>query len=147
MNYCRNLDFEENPNYSYLRKIFRQLYRRHFNYYDYEFDWKNPTLLKERELAKAETAYEVVERERERDADKDKGRLDYKQKSRDRDRDKSTHKGTDDLRNREKSFVTTRGVDLKSDRSPLERKREKVEMKAGVLDKPTKHARRTARRK
>jgi hypothetical protein len=111
LNYCRNLEFEETPNYAYLRKLFRQLYRRHFDKYDFEYDWKNPQLLKEREISKAD----AEEEEREKHL-AEKVRI------------SSTKKGTDDLHHtfgREKSFATTRGGDIKSDRSPLEKKREK----------------------
>ncbi|OXA55493.1 casein kinase I [Folsomia candida] len=132
--YCRNLEFEETPNYSYLRKLFRQLYRRNFNYYDYEFDWKNVQLLKERELANAESAYENGEREM--------------QKRRETNTTKERPRANDELQayGREKSFATTRGADFKSDRSPLERKREKLEARAAPVEKTTANVRRSRRR-
>ena len=39
LNYVRDLKFEEEPDYSYLRQLFRNLFRE-FNYsYDHAFDW------------------------------------------------------------------------------------------------------------
>ena len=39
INYCRGLRFEEMPNYSYIRHLFRTLFRRHGFSYDYVYDW------------------------------------------------------------------------------------------------------------
>lgn len=39
LNFCRSLRFEEKPDYSYLRQIFRQLFHRQGFNYDYVFDW------------------------------------------------------------------------------------------------------------
>ncbi|ESO06528.1 hypothetical protein HELRODRAFT_63866 [Helobdella robusta] len=45
LNYCRNLRFDEAPDYMYLRQLFRILFRT-LNYtYDYIFDW---TMLKQK---------------------------------------------------------------------------------------------------
>jgi len=39
LNYCRNLKFEEKPDYSYLRKLFKDvMYRNNFEN-DYMYDW------------------------------------------------------------------------------------------------------------
>jgi hypothetical protein len=39
LTYCRNLKFEEKPDYSYLRKLFKDLmYRSNFEN-DYNYDW------------------------------------------------------------------------------------------------------------
>ena len=37
--YIRSLDFDEKPDYSYLRRIFRDLFVREGFDYDYVFDW------------------------------------------------------------------------------------------------------------
>jgi hypothetical protein len=37
--YCRSLSFEETPDYSHLRQIFRTLFHRQGFTYDYIFDW------------------------------------------------------------------------------------------------------------
>jgi serine/threonine protein kinase len=39
MNHVRALTFEEKPNYSYLRRIFWNLFRWHGFHYDNAFDW------------------------------------------------------------------------------------------------------------
>lgn len=39
LNYCRLLRFEERPDYSYLRQLFRTLFHRQGFTYDYVFDW------------------------------------------------------------------------------------------------------------
>ncbi|KAG5883274.1 hypothetical protein JTB14_018120 [Gonioctena quinquepunctata] len=39
LNYCRQLRFEERPDYSYLRQLFRTLFHRQGFTYDYVFDW------------------------------------------------------------------------------------------------------------
>lgn len=39
LNYCRQLRFEERPDYSYLRQLFRSLFHRQGFTYDYVFDW------------------------------------------------------------------------------------------------------------
>ncbi|XP_061352922.1 casein kinase 1-like protein 11 isoform X6 [Gastrolobium bilobum] len=41
--YCRSLQFEDKPNYSYLKKLFRDLFIREGCQFDYVFDW---TILK-----------------------------------------------------------------------------------------------------
>ena len=45
LNYCRSLEFEESPDYNYLRQLFRELFKRHNVEYDYMFDWR---ILKQR---------------------------------------------------------------------------------------------------
>lgn len=137
LKYCRKLEFEETPNYQHLRKIFRTLYRRHYTYYDYEYDWKNQTVLNERALAKAHTVYDEDEKEHE--------------KIKERERHNHAHAAAkihhaEELRayGRDKSFATGRGEDVKSDKSPYERKQhEKTEN--AVSSKP-KHLRRSSRR-
>ncbi|CAI5454695.1 unnamed protein product [Caenorhabditis angaria] len=39
LNYCRGLGFEESPDYSHLRQLFRNLFHRQGFCYDYVFDW------------------------------------------------------------------------------------------------------------
>ncbi len=39
MTYCRNLGFEETPNYAYLRRLFDDLYHKCQFEFDYLFDW------------------------------------------------------------------------------------------------------------
>lgn len=39
MNYCRNLRFEERPDYAYLKRMFKDLFFRENYQYDYIFDW------------------------------------------------------------------------------------------------------------
>lgn len=65
LKHCRNLRFEETPDYTFLRQLFRKLYRKNFEHYDFQFDWKDPILLKQREAEKLETK---IREEREREA-------------------------------------------------------------------------------
>jgi hypothetical protein len=39
MNYCRNLKFEETPNYQFLRRLFKELYHKCCFEHDFIFDW------------------------------------------------------------------------------------------------------------
>ena len=39
LNYCRSLNFDDKPDYPYLRRLFRDLFVRKGYQYDYEFDW------------------------------------------------------------------------------------------------------------
>jgi hypothetical protein len=39
LNYCRNLKFEEKPDYGYLRKLFKDLFNRSGFENDYNYDW------------------------------------------------------------------------------------------------------------
>ena len=39
MSYCRNLKFEETPNYGYLRRLFKELYNKCCFEHDFIFDW------------------------------------------------------------------------------------------------------------
>lgn len=41
LNYCRELRFDEAPDYMYLRQLFRNLMRSLGYSYDYIFDWTN----------------------------------------------------------------------------------------------------------
>lgn len=49
LNYCRSLHFEDKPDYTYLRKIFRDLLTREGQKYDSFFDW---TMLKSKDNEK-----------------------------------------------------------------------------------------------
>ena len=50
LNYCRSLRFEDKPDYAYLRRLFRDLYRRKGYADDNVFDW---TMMKQNALAEA----------------------------------------------------------------------------------------------
>ena len=39
MEYCRNLQFEEKPDYNYLRKLFKNLLKIKKQKLDNKFDW------------------------------------------------------------------------------------------------------------
>jgi len=48
LNYCRGLQFDEEPDYIFLRQLFRILFKALNFQYDYVYDW---TLLRQRESA------------------------------------------------------------------------------------------------
>ena len=39
MDYCRDLKFEEKPDYTYLRRIFKDLFNKMGYEYDFVYDW------------------------------------------------------------------------------------------------------------
>lgn len=39
MDYCREIKFEEKPDYNYLRRILKDLFNRNGFEYDYVYDW------------------------------------------------------------------------------------------------------------
>lgn len=39
MNYCRGLRFEEKPDYNYIKKLFRDLFFKHYDQWDFIYDW------------------------------------------------------------------------------------------------------------
>ncbi|CAD8181451.1 unnamed protein product [Paramecium octaurelia] len=39
LNYCRSLRFEDKPDYSFLRKMFKELFQKHGYDWDYQYDW------------------------------------------------------------------------------------------------------------
>ena len=39
LNYCRNLRFEEKPDYLWIKNLFRNLYEKKFGEWDNVFDW------------------------------------------------------------------------------------------------------------
>jgi len=42
LNYCRALRFDDKPDYSHLRRLFRKLFKNRNFKYDYIYDWCNP---------------------------------------------------------------------------------------------------------
>ena len=39
MNYCKTLKFDEEPNYAFLRRLFKELYNKCCFEHEYIFDW------------------------------------------------------------------------------------------------------------
>ncbi|CAD6564594.1 MAG: serine/threonine protein kinase [Cyphobasidiales sp. Tagirdzhanova-0007] len=52
LNYCRSLRFDDKPDYSYLRKLFRDLFVRESFQYDYVFDWSVQQKTQDEQAAK-----------------------------------------------------------------------------------------------
>ncbi|EDQ88421.1 uncharacterized protein MONBRDRAFT_32735 [Monosiga brevicollis MX1] len=52
LNFCRSLRFDDKPNYSYLRQLFRNLFHREGFVYDYVFDWT--VMIKEQQVQSKE---------------------------------------------------------------------------------------------
>lgn len=72
LNYCRSLRFEEQPDYMYLRQLFRILFRTLNHQYDYIYDW---TMLKQKTHqgpANAAIPQGTAEPRNERDKEKEK---------------------------------------------------------------------------
>ena len=63
LNYTRSLRFDDKPDYSYLRKIFRDLFVREGFQYDYVFDWTVYKYQKNAQAVAATTQQAVVEEE------------------------------------------------------------------------------------
>lgn len=64
LNYCRSLRFDDKPDYSYLRKLFRDLFVREGFQYDYIFDWSVQNKQDSRKL-EAEMAAQANENQRQ----------------------------------------------------------------------------------
>lgn len=56
LNYCRSLRFDDKPDYSYLRKLFRDLFVREGFQYDYVFDWSVQQKVQDEQAAAAQAA-------------------------------------------------------------------------------------------
>jgi hypothetical protein len=39
LSYCRNLKFDEKPDYNYLKRLFKDLMHKSGYDYDYQYDW------------------------------------------------------------------------------------------------------------
>ena len=39
LTYCRNLQFQDKPDYSYLKRLFKDLFLKMGYNYDYVYDW------------------------------------------------------------------------------------------------------------
>ncbi|POS85014.1 casein kinase I like hhp1, partial [Erysiphe pulchra] len=62
LNYARSLRFDDKPDYSYLRKIFRDLFVREGFQYDYVFDWTVYKYQKNQQAASNQQAHEEEEK-------------------------------------------------------------------------------------
>lgn len=52
LNYCKNLKYDEKPDYAYLKKSFKDLFQKNNFELDYNFDWT--AILKEKEKKEQE---------------------------------------------------------------------------------------------
>jgi len=69
LTYTRSLTFDENPDYSYLRKLFRDLFAREGYKYDGLFDW---TILKASEAEPEKLSAAVGSEGKKSDVDEEK---------------------------------------------------------------------------
>ena len=46
LNFCRSLKFEDRPDYTFLRQLFRNLFHKLGYAYDYVFDWNTQKLVR-----------------------------------------------------------------------------------------------------
>lgn len=81
MNYCRNLRFEERPDYAYLKRMFKDLFFRENYQYDYIFDW---TILNFVSLTQNKLSVKNEDRERSSKEEEEKtpGRREEEKKNR-----------------------------------------------------------------
>ncbi|KIJ27152.1 hypothetical protein M422DRAFT_62061 [Sphaerobolus stellatus SS14] len=63
LNYCRALGFDEQPDYSYLRKLFRELFYREGFHYNNVFDWSLKPTGKEEAAGRSKGRRKVVVKE------------------------------------------------------------------------------------
>ncbi|CAD8137730.1 unnamed protein product [Paramecium pentaurelia] len=47
LQYCRNLKFEDKPDYNYIRNLFKEAFRKQGYEWDYKFEWIKDEILKE----------------------------------------------------------------------------------------------------
>jgi len=66
LNFCRSLRFDDKPDYSYLRQLFRNLFHREGYTYDYIFDWTQQ-IQEQREKSASAGAHRSRSGDRERD--------------------------------------------------------------------------------
>lgn len=88
MKYARNLRFQDEPDYVYLRQLFRVLFRTLNHNFDCVYDW---TLLQQqrREVKDREPKERERQRDRERERDRDRNRDRVRERERDRDREQA----------------------------------------------------------
>ncbi|KAK9897075.1 kinase-like protein [Cystobasidium minutum MCA 4210] len=65
LNYCRSLRFDDKPDYSYLRKLFRDLFVREGFQYDYVFDWSVQQKVQDEQAAQAAQAHQQAQQQQQ----------------------------------------------------------------------------------
>uniref|UniRef100_A0A7S4VBG5 Casein kinase I n=1 Tax=Alexandrium monilatum TaxID=311494 RepID=A0A7S4VBG5_9DINO len=63
LNYCRSLRFEDRPDYSYARRLLRDLFLREGHHYDSVWDWTTTLQAQAQQRQKSIAAIEAAERE------------------------------------------------------------------------------------
>ncbi len=53
--YCRGLQFEEKPDYNYIRSLFKLVFEKYNYENDFDFDWNQIKKLKEKDEEKDKT--------------------------------------------------------------------------------------------
>lgn len=61
MTYCRELKFDEKPDYNILRRKFKDLFNRKGYEYDYVFDWQKMDQKKKPQTARQHYNYNKVQ--------------------------------------------------------------------------------------
>ena len=111
LNYCRSLRFEDRPDYSHLRKMFKELLVKEGYEYDYAFDWVilNDKLVNQSVLAMVDNGEDPESKQSSvvgqgDDADKDKN-LDDEDKE-DKDSDDEERKAQEEAKKAEEEAAT-----------------------------------------
>ena len=60
LTFCRSLRFEDKPDYSYLRQLFRNLFHRENFTYDYVFDWNLLKFVRSSSTSLENKSYSVI---------------------------------------------------------------------------------------
>eukprot|EP00930_Biecheleria_cincta_P018148 TRINITY_DN1422_c0_g3_i1.p2 TRINITY_DN1422_c0_g3~~TRINITY_DN1422_c0_g3_i1.p2 ORF type:complete len:339 (+),score=64.88 TRINITY_DN1422_c0_g3_i1:29-1045(+) len=69
--YCRNLQFEDRPDYAYLRRLLKDLFFTEGYQYDYVFDWTILNYQKQREAARMREVIDQESAKQARDTSRD----------------------------------------------------------------------------
>ncbi|CCE83955.1 Piso0_004552 [Millerozyma farinosa CBS 7064] len=80
MNYIKTLRFDDKPDYPYLRKLFRDLFKRENYRYDYVFDWTLYKFQQEKQKEQSQIVEGQQENEQQNEGDQEQAMMGLSQK-------------------------------------------------------------------